>query len=145
MPGWALVWLLALTLVGSVIFGCGYLGGAIAPTEKDAYDSFEEDGQPPPYYPGFSALAYSFERAFPLVDLGVKNHWGPKLGTAGTLPRTPLLSLRWLGNVQVRGHFPFRLSETGFLRYWLWLQILVGWVLATLFVAGLTGVVKPAP
>jgi hypothetical protein len=41
---------------------------------------------------------------------------------------------------------PSRLSRLGtsarFLRWFLWIQILLGWLLATLFLAGVTGIIR---
>ena len=142
MSWWALSWLFGLIFVGFLLFGCGYLGGAIVPTEKEAYDAFEYEGQAPPYYPRFNALAYSFEHTFPLVTLGVKDHWAPKSGPAWVVPETECAPLKSARDLRLRGHYPFRFGAPQLLRYWLWFQTMVGWVLATLFVAGLTGVVS---
>ena len=81
----AFVWLLALGLTFSVVFGCGYIGGAIAPTEEKAYEFFAQRGYPPDYYPQFNPLIYSIEHSFPLVDLGVKSYWAPNHGTTARL------------------------------------------------------------
>jgi hypothetical protein len=133
MPGLALWWLVVLMAVGFLFSYFGYFNGAIRPTDKDAYYTFESRGHPPDYYPRFHALVYSLEHSFPLVNLGQKDRWAP--------------------NPQGSGHpvtgFPNFLSparhlrvSAGFLRVWLFVQVILGWALATLFVAGLTGVVK---
>jgi hypothetical protein len=79
------------TLVGRVLFGCGYLGGAMVPNQKEAYEAFEQKGYPPDYYPQFKPLIYSFEHCFPLVNLGVTDHRAPNFGSATKVPRTPFL------------------------------------------------------
>ena len=142
---WALLWLLGLTLLGSTLFGCGYLGGGMVPSDKDAYLRFEQEGTPTPYYPRFNALAYSFEHAFPLVNFGMKDHWEPNPSDAQRVPVVQWRAFRTMSNVTFRGYYVFRLCVPGLLHYWLWFQILAGWVLATLFVAGLTGIVKSGP
>jgi hypothetical protein len=53
-----------------------------------------------------------------------------------------LRALQAIGNVRIWKYYPFRVDEAALLRSWLLFQIVFGWVLATLFVAGLTGVVK---
>jgi hypothetical protein len=125
-PLLALRWLAGLTVVGFVLFGLGYFGGAVVPTDQDAYNFFQKTGYPPAHYPRFHALPYSFENSFPLVELGQKDHWRPK-------PEGPACE-----------HVPkpFRTSLPGFLRCFLWFQIIVGWALAAFFVAGLTGIVR---
>jgi hypothetical protein len=131
-----------LVTAGGLLSAVAYLGGAIVPDERDAYKVFEERGYPPDYYPQFSPFIYSFEHSFPLVTLGVKGSWEP---APTALIRVPVI--RWsparaLSDATLHGRHPFRLGVGWLFRWWLWFQTLVGWVLATLFVAGLTGAVR---
>lgn len=142
MPGRALGWLLGLTLSGFVLSGLGYLSGAIAPSQKEAYPTFQEQGQPPDYYPRFNPLIYSLEHSFPLVNLGQKDHWAPNPPGPGHAPSPLPKWLQAVGNLGLFGYHRLRLDHPTFLRGWLWCQTLAGWVLATLFVAGLTGIVR---
>ena len=135
-PLWALRWVLALIMLGSVIFGPGYLGGAIVPNDKDAYASFKKQGYTDSNYTGFNALIYSMENSFPVITLGVKAQWQPSSGSAAI---RPALNQVWLQCLRNNG---ILVNSPGFLRAWLWMQTIAGWVLATLFVAGLTGIVK---
>jgi hypothetical protein len=115
---WALGWLLLLTALGWGLFRHGYFSGAMAPTDKDAYCYFRTQGHPPVYYQRFTAAIYSLENSLPFVNLGQKDHWTPDPN-----PRaSPRFSV--------------------FLRGFRWVQVLLGWLLATLFVAGVTGVVR---
>jgi hypothetical protein len=139
---WALLWLLGLTLFGSLLSGCAYLGGAVCPNEKEAYEAFERQGESTAYYPRFNALIYSFEHSFPLVDLGVKEHWMLKPGKPATVPELRWAVFRTMRDATFRNYYLFRLCAPQLLRWWQWFQIVAGWVLATLFVAGLTGIVK---
>jgi hypothetical protein len=132
----ALWWLLGLTALGSLLFGLGYLGGAIAPNEKEAYGGFLQQGYPPGYYSQFNPLVYSFEHSFPLINLRVKDHWEPKLSGSAVPAVVNCGAFRWMQDHHLR------LSSPRSLRWWMWIQTLAGWVLATLFVAGLTGIVK---
>lgn len=136
-PLLALWWLLGLSVLGFVTLGLGYLGGAVTPTEKEAYTRFQADGKAPPYYPRFNALAYSLEHSFPFASLGQKDHWGPNPQDFGCEP-----TLEWRVLEKVRGVRLLRFPKPGVLRFFLWSQILAGWALATLFVAGLTGIVR---
>ena len=138
----ALLWLLGLSFVGCMISGFGYLGGAMTPNDEKAFAVFEQRGYPPDYYPQFNPLVYSFEDSFPLVNLGVKDHWAPSQEGSPKLPVLHCFSLHWMRDVTLRGVHPFRWNAPVFLRVWSWLQVPLGWGLATLFVAGLTGIVK---
>jgi sRNA-binding regulator protein Hfq len=117
-PGRALGWLVLLSVLGWGLFRLGYLSGAMAPTDKDAYCFFRTQGRPPDYYQRFTASVYSLENSLPFVNLGQKDHWTPDPNPQGS----------WL--------------MPGFLRWFRWGQVLLGWLLATLFVAGVTGVVR---
>jgi len=112
-PARAFGWLLASVVLGFGIFGAGYSRGGIVPTDKAAYDLFRNQHAPPSYYERFHPLVYSLENSFPLVKLGQADRWQPD----------PLPG--WRG-----------------LRIFRWFQICAGWFLATMFVAGVTGVVR---
>jgi hypothetical protein len=117
-PGWAIWGLLLLAALGWGLFRHGYFSGAMAPTDKDAYCFFRAQGRPPDYYQRFTASVYSLENSLPFVNLGQKDNWTPDPSPQGS----------WL--------------MPGFLRCFRWGQVLLGWLLATLFVAGVTGVVR---
>ena len=94
----------------------------MTPTDKEAYQIFETHlpkegchGDPPPYYKEFSPVVYSLDNFLPIINLGEKDHWMPNPHEGG------------LG---------------GFLRVYLWIHIALGWLLTTLFVAGLTPIVR---
>ena len=68
----------------------------------------------PTDYPGFNPLAYSLDTFLPIVDLHQEAYWMPRANH----------------------------GNGGFFRIWLLLQIATGWVLTTLAIAALTGLVK---
>jgi len=107
------IWtLVGLIALGWSVYYKSYPEGTIAPTEQRAYEEFKK-GKLPAHYPRFSASVYSLENSIPLVKLGQADKWQPDPGAAS--PRL----LVW------------------FLRF----QIVLGWLLATFFVAGVTGIV----
>lgn len=165
-PARALWEIVGLSALGWIVYRRSYLAGGIAPTEKDAYKSFKHDGQPPQHYAPFAPLVYSVENSLPLVKLGQEEKWHPDpdsksasspggnwpSGLAG--PRT-WAHLQWLQrflvfcglqprpNREAARSRPSRwLTSPRFVRWFLWIQILLGWLLATLFLAGLTGIVR---
>jgi hypothetical protein len=111
--------------IGWSAFSVGYHSKLIAPTgdkayvvEKDGTRRFKKDGKTPqvsPDYPKFNAFVYSLETFLPLVKFGIGERWAPNanLGTAGSV-----------------------------LRYYLWIHITAGWVLTTLWIGGLTRLLK---
>jgi hypothetical protein len=114
----ALGWLVLLTALGWGLFRHGYFSGAMAPADKEAYYFFRDHGRAPDHYQRFTASMYSLENSLPFVNLGQKDRWAPDPSPQGS---------RWV---------------PGFLRWFRWVQVLLGWLLATLFVAGVTGVVR---
>ncbi len=106
--------LACLILLGWFVYAKSYPEGGIVPTEKEAHAELKKPGgKLPARYPAFSAPIYSLENSLPLVKLDQAEKWQPDPAAAWP----PLV--RW------------------FLR----LQILLGWLLATFFVAGVTGIV----
>jgi hypothetical protein len=114
-PRWALRWLLLLVVLGWMSYDYGYGAGAIAPTNKDAYGDFHRNHRLPEHYAQFYALVYSAENSFPVVKLGQTESWTPEPNMQG---------------------------YATFLRVFRWSQILLGWILATFFVAGVTGIAR---
>jgi hypothetical protein len=162
-PIQALPEILGLTALGWVIYRRSYLAGGIAPSEKEPYGDFKKSGQAPDYHTRFSPLLYSLENSLPLVKLGQADKWEPDpspqnppavpttLGNSKSWPR----GLRWFQSfLQLVGiqpqdkaaGAPSRVSRFGtsskLVRWFLWIQILLGWLLATLFLAGISGIIK---
>jgi hypothetical protein len=134
-----LICLIGLTALGTLLFGLGYLGGSMAPTERDAYASFEKQGWPPRHYQAFNPFIYALENSVPVLKLGQDSAWAPDPGPreqecSGEVNFRPW---KWLARVH-----PHAWATPCLLRCYRWLQIVSGWMLATLFVAGVTGVVR---
>lgn len=77
-------------------------------------------------YPKFNAFVYSLESFVPLVKLDQSEHWRPN-AYRGTRLKI------W------RVHLP---TTGSLLRAYLWFHIITGWVLTSLWVGGLTGLVR---
>jgi hypothetical protein len=138
-----LYWLAGLTLFGTLLFGLGYLGGSIAPTEREAYACFEKQGWPPRHYQQFNPFVYSLENSVPLLKLGQDTAWAPDPGPReqehpGAANFAPF---KWLARAAASLHLTWCVAPW-LLRVCRWGQIILGWMLATLFVAGVTGVVR---
>jgi len=125
-PGRAIWLIILLSALGWVVYVRSDHARTMVPTEKDAYKNFRWEGQVPPHYPTFSPLVYSVENSLPLVKLGQGDKWQPGPGPPG-------LSPTWF-----LGRFA---TSPQFVTWFLRIQILLGWLLATLFVAGVSGIV----
>jgi hypothetical protein len=102
-----------LTMVGWLLYWRSYRMGTMVPTDRDAGEAFRSSHTLPAHYPRFHALIYSLENTFPLVKLGQADKWQPD-------PSGKRRDFRWLR----------------------WLQIVLGWFLAVLFAAAVSGLVR---
>jgi hypothetical protein len=123
-PGYALICALLVITIGSGLFWCNT--DLITPTDREAYDAAPASYQP------FSPIVYSIDAFLPIINLGQKDRWTPNANRGHPVDLSrwlPIASRKWL--------------TTGWLlRFWLWIQISLGWLLTTLFVAGLTPVIR---
>jgi hypothetical protein len=157
---------MGLSALGWIVYRRSYLAGGVVPSDKDAYQEFKSTSQPPDYHKRFSPLIYSLENSLPLVTLGQAEKWQPDPSRA-TRPESTAVKptfgsparwprwVHWLQRLLVfvglkapeQADSPrSRASRWGtsprFLRWFLWAQILLGWLLATLFLAGISGIIK---
>jgi hypothetical protein len=139
-PLWALGWLAVLWGTGWVLFR---RTGVMVPTERGAYAEFRESGHAPAYYPPFNPLIYSLENCVPLVKLGQDERWQPDPNPQ-QLVDSAASAAGWRGRLKhlVLVRLPERLTSPVALRWLRWIMIGLGWLLATFFVAGLTGIIK---
>jgi hypothetical protein len=131
-PLYAFWELVGLAGLGWIIYRRAELANTMVPTDNDAYALAKSSAALPPSYPRFSPLVYSIENSLPLIDLGQGAHWQPDPDPQ-TIP--PSGSGRW-------SKFDYILKSPKFLRRFLWVQIILGWILATLFAAGVTGIIR---
>lgn len=124
----------AMILLGWILFSGGYSAGLFSPARDGAYEK-DASGQIPRAieqrkivadYPVFSALAYSIESFIPLLKFDQSANWQPN---ANRVTQCRMCE----GKVTVSG---------GALRWYLWFHIVIGWVLTSLWVGAVTGVVK---
>jgi hypothetical protein len=114
--GRALLWSLAFVIAGALIFGWANARGLMAPSSPEILTDplYRAGGTIPPDYPRFEALFYSLDAFLPIVDLHQESFWLPDAGK------------------------PFG----ALVRVYLWIHIAAGWFLSTLFVSGVTGLVR---
>jgi hypothetical protein len=125
-----------------VVIGWGVFAGARAahamvPRDETAYTQFKAHDVAPDHYEPLAPFVYSLENSLPLVKLGQTDRWEPD----------PAPAWRSAAN-QVRGSNASAppssslFASSRFLFAFQRLQVLLGWILATLFVAGVTGIVQ---
>jgi hypothetical protein len=143
-PGRALYWAFGFVLLGYLSFALGYRGGVIAPTDKDAFADFQANNLSSGY-PPFNVFVYSLDSFLPIINLGLKDKWTPNPKLSDPRLNRPQNGT-WLGDgvatlvPSVTRWWPFDSGRT--LRGYLWIHIIAGWVLITLFAAGFTGIIR---
>jgi len=129
--GW---WVALFVLIGFFLFSWGQDAGVL--TQIPDQDAAA--------YQPFNGFIYSLETFLPLVDLQFAKHWLPvaQLHPRGTVdvfkPLSRYRLFRWLPNWEHQ--FGSNFGEH--LRWYFWLHILLGWLFTTMFVAGVTGLVR---
>ena len=120
-PLLALFWSLGVVLIGWVMLSIGSRAGVMVPSwpehkPAEATKSHEE----------LHPLLYSLDIFLPVVDLHQENYWWPDATVQGSM-------VVFGRKVTISGRL---------LRHYLWLQIIAGWVLSAIFIAGITGLLR---
>jgi len=131
-PRRALLWLAAIVLVGAFLYFLGFSTGSMTPVDAQAYAVFKSQQVSPPSYDRFHALIYSIESGVPFVKFGQVDRWQPDPNPTRFVWEVSFVSAR----------FPLWISFAGLIRWYRWLQVVSGWLLGTLFIAGVTGVIR---
>jgi hypothetical protein len=118
---------LVFIIVGTLVFRFGHRRDLILPSDDKVYSFHGDELKVKKSHPVFNPFIYSLEMFVPLVKLGMDEYWRPNAERGRPLYRTRKRTL---------------LTTDGLLRCYLWIHILAGWVLTTLWVGGLTGLVK---
>jgi hypothetical protein len=128
----AFVWLLGLAILGTFLFNYGSRAGVLVPTGKEAYQTYRCERKPPANYEDFSPFIYSVENSLPFVKLGNADKWQPDPHPEVVVPckQKPAIGF---------GH---QWAWTVVLRWFRRFQISAGWLLATLFLAGVSGIIR---
>lgn len=134
-PWLALRLALVIILFGLLFFKQGYSHGLVTPLSDSAYAKEGDTGILAPgdtnrriseVYPVFNSLVYSIDVFVPVVDLHQAKYWLPNANRGPELVPTSSAVL----------------CTGGLLLFWLWFETACGWVLTTLFLVGLTGLVR---
>ncbi len=94
-------------------------------------------------YQNFNGFIYSLETFLPLVDLQFAKHWLPCTTPKPKNPVDLLSHLRyWPFRWLPPWHHDFGSNFGRELRWYFWFHILAGWFFTTMFVGGVTGLVR---
>ncbi|RZM74424.1 hypothetical protein DYY88_23460 [Leptolyngbya iicbica LK] len=127
-PTRALFMSLAVIIFGTGLFHIGYRDGWIEASDLEAYTiATAEDSSLT--YPEFFPLTYSLDVFLPVIDLHQASYWIPKASLGEPVDK----SIDCLST---------GIRDGGVLLAYFWLQIMLGWVLTSLWVAGFTGLVR---
>jgi hypothetical protein len=117
-PWRALVGAIGFCVLGMALFDLGSSFGLMSPADSRVFlqPEFVKSGGTwlPPEYPRFNAPIYSLDVFLPIVDLHQESRWLPNMRNG------------WGWALWV----------------YMWVHIMAGWVLTSLFVAALTGIIK---
>jgi hypothetical protein len=114
---------LAFVVAGWFLFELGYRNGLITAKEREAYTGTENT--PSELYPKFNSLLYSIDVFVPVINLFQREYWFPnaRRGRGPNLGR-------------------FTMTTGALLRYYWWSHIVSGWIITSLLVAGLLGLIQ---
>ena len=91
-------------------------------------------------YPNFNPFVYSLDMFVPLVDLRQAAYWLPSVGKSDEIKKTSESISTGVSKDEDKKEI--MITGVGFLRLYMWLHILAGWILTSLLVVGLSGLVK---
>jgi hypothetical protein len=117
----AIFWSLAVVLLGTIVIAIAKSADVMRRTYPENAPAAADD-----HYERLYPLLYSLDVFLPFVNLHQEHYWWPKATAKG--------------NFALLG---YRLTLPGSLvLYYLWLQIIAGWLLSAIFVAGVTGLIR---
>jgi hypothetical protein len=120
-PLLAILWSLLIVLFGWALVTIGGRCGVMRPTWPESIPASASVS-----YEELHPLLFSLDVFLPFVDLHQEHYWWPDAKASGYFPV-----------------FGRRIRMSGrALRYYLWLQVIAGWLLSAIFVAGVTGLLR---
>ena len=121
-PLLTIVWASMVVLLGWLMVTLGSQAGVMRRTWPESIPISESVS----VYERLHPLLYSLDVFLPFVNLHQEHYWWPDAGAAGGITLF---------------HHKVRFSGR-MLRYYLWLQIIAGWLLSAIFIAGVTGLIR---
>jgi hypothetical protein len=124
-PGRSVGYLAMIALIGTIVFGVAQASGAMIPADNALAKVYRTHPDSiPPGYPPLVAPVYSLDVLLPIIDFQQDSKWRPDRRVALFVNDTPIVPIGWIALV------------------WSWFQIALGWVLSTLLVGSVTGLIR---
>jgi hypothetical protein len=147
----AFVWLLVFWVAGFLLFGWGYQAQAMLPSDRFAYDDLAHGKPLPGQYDPFCALVYAIDTSLPIISFGQRERWHPRAAptpdAAIAQPETHEWAYRFFceasftRHLDPRGHWIAPATLATVLEVYRWIHLAAGWFLATMLLAGISGLV----
>lgn len=129
---------LVIWILGGFLYYAGGKQEVIHPPDRSAWEEINGTRETYIHYPEYKPFIYSLDVFLPIVNLHQQENWRPH----STLPSDTENISREVENMDKRFYDPVKSFYGGFLIYWMYFQILAGWVLTTMLVGGLTGLIR---
>jgi len=128
-PWRAFLWILGFLALGWLFFESGYRAEIMRRTNELPYLSRESarGNRMSDDYPKFNSFIYSLDTFVPLVDLRHASYW--------------IADANLKGQLRISQRFGLPISGK-WIRYYMWVHIIAGWIFTTLFIGGLSGLIR---
>jgi hypothetical protein len=118
-------YLAIIALIGTLVFGVAQWTDAMIPADNALARVYRaHPDSMPPGYPPLVAPVYSLDVLLPIIDFQQDSKWRPDRGAMIAMSATRGFPIGWIALA------------------WSWIQIVLGWVLSTLLVGSVTGLIR---
>lgn len=129
---------LVIWALGGGLYFVGEKQEVMHPPGTFAWEKFNGTSATYIHHPTFKPFIYSLDVFLPIVNLHQEENWRPH----ATLLQNSGNKNRVLENRDKNISQPTKSFYGGFLIYWMYFQIMAGWILTTMLVGGLTGLIR---
>ena len=124
-PGRSVTYLAAIALIGTIVFGYAQGTDAMVPADNTLAKAYRANpASLPPGYPPLVFPVYSLDVLLPIIDFQQDSKWRPDRAARMTWLGIEHVPIGWIALV------------------WSWFQIALGWILSTLLVGSVTGLIR---
>jgi hypothetical protein len=142
-PWRPLIWSAGFLLVGWLVFWTAADMGYMAPRDGTVITYLTEhpDAEVPVFYPEYSAFMYALDAYLPVIEFGQISAWEPTANKSRPVA-THDPGLDWMTALHTVPVLPESFFRFGGHRIVFWLENFFGWLFVSLFIAGMSGIMK---